>query len=122
MTRFYDQALKPTGLKLSQYSVLAHCSQTASINITDLSTVLDVDRTTLTRNLQPLVQAGWVRIKEGRDRRSRAVGLTEDGRELLDRAWPLWQQAERDFRRTMGREDTGRLRHLLDDAALAASH
>jgi DNA-binding MarR family transcriptional regulator len=120
LTRFYDQALKPAGLSLSQYSVLAHTHHAKSLTITALAELLDVERTTLTRNLQPLVQAGWVDIQDGADKRSRAVHLTDAGTKLYNRARPLWQRAEKEFRHNIGREEAAGLRLLLDDAARAA--
>lgn len=121
VSRFYDQALKPSGLKLSQYSVLAYTSKAGSLNVTELAAMLDVERTTLTRNLRPLVQSGWVRISEGDSKRSRSVSLTAAGQKVLENTFPLWQKAERDFRDQMGRQDIGELHHLLNDAAVAAA-
>jgi DNA-binding MarR family transcriptional regulator len=119
VTRYYDQALRPAGLSLSQYSLLANTRQAQSLSITELAELQDIERTTLTRNLQPLVQAGWIIIGKGPDKRSRAVQLTQSGQELFSRARLLWQQAEMKFRNNIGREDATNLRQLLDEAALA---
>ena len=119
VSRYYDQALKPAGLSLSQYSLLANTRQAKSLSITELAELQDVERTTLTRNLAPLVQAGWIIIGKGPDKRSRAVQLTPSGQELFGRARLLWQQAEMKFRNNIGREDAINLRQLLDEAALA---
>ena len=119
VTRYYDQALMPAGLSLSQYSILANTRQAQSVTITELAELQEVERTTLTRNLQPLVQAGWIIIAKGPDKRSRAVQLTPSGQELFGRARLLWQQAEMKFRNNIGREDATSLRQLLDEAALA---
>src|SRR3546814_21147598 len=77
LTQVYDEGMRPSGLKLTQYSVLNILAQAENPSITDLADRLMMDRTTLTRNLGPLEKAGWVRIGRGRDARSRAVPLSE---------------------------------------------
>ena len=120
LTRAYDRALRPTGLRLTQYSVLANLTRAEGegrgLTVTDLAGRLAMDRTTLTRNLRPLEAAGWLRVSPGPDRRSRAVEITEEGRRVLEEAKPLWQAAERTFRQALGREEAAELRRLLDAA------
>lgn len=119
MTQFYDDALKPTGLKLSQYSVLANLAQVEDPSITDLADRLMMDRTTLTRNLRPLEKAGWVRIGRGGDARARAVALTAQGRRLLEAARPVWRAAEIAVRDRLGPDGGRALRLLLSEATAA---
>lgn len=119
VTQVYDQALKPFGLRLNQYSLLANLLRNEDISITDLAERLDMERTTLTRNLKPLEAAGWLRVKAGPDRRSRALKITPEGKTLVERAFPAWQQAERSFRKSMGREESAELRLLLGSAMSA---
>lgn len=121
VTQAYDNALKPAGLKLTQYSVLANVARDGGLSITELAERLATDRTTLTRNLRPMERAGWIVVAAGADRRCRAVGITEAGQELFERALPLWQEAERRFRRKMGRETAADLRRLLDEAMVSAA-
>ena len=119
-TQTYDLALKPAGLRLTQYSVLANVAQDGGLSITELAERLAMDRTTLTRNLRPMERHGWLRLAPGHDRRSRAVEITAAGRRTFERAVPLWREAERRVRRTMGRDDAADLRRLLD-AAMAST-
>ena len=114
VTRLYDQALRPTGLRLNQFAVLANISRDGGLSITELAERLEMERTTLTRNLRPLVRAGWVLVATGSDRRQRSVGLTQAGRQVYQQAYPLWQETERRLRRELGREDSDNLRRLLD--------
>ena len=114
ITRIYDQALRPAGLRLNQFSILANIARDGGLSITDLADQLEMERTTLTRNLHPLVRAGWVLIATSRDRRQRSVGLTQSGRALYEQALPLWQIAERTLREDLGRDQTEQLRSLLD--------
>ena len=116
LTRVYDEALKPSGLRLTQYSVLANVQRAEGPTVTDLAKLLEMDRTTLTRNLRPLAKAGLLRIAPGGDQRSRAVEITPDGEAAVARARPLWQEAERQLRRSMGRDKSAELRRLLDAA------
>lgn len=121
VTQAYDRALKPAGLRLTQYSVLANLVWRGPLSITDLAELLAMDRTTLTRNLRPLDKAGWLAIGEGPDRRSRAVAVTAAGRRVYKRALPLWKSAEHGLRRKMGPGEAAALRDMLDDAWTSAS-
>lgn len=118
LTQSYDDALRPLGLRITQYMVLAHLDE-AGLSVTDLASRLAMDRTTLTRNLRPLERAGWIRVGDGPDKRSRCVRITEDGRALYHAALPVWRKAEQAFRRRIGREDAADLRRLLTQAAAA---
>ena len=120
LTQVYDQALKPAGLRLTQYSILAHVSEADGLSVTELAERLTMERTTLTRNLRPLERAGLIRVVPGADRRSRAVRITTSGRSRFEQAIPLWREAERSIRRALGRDQTAELRRLLDVAALSA--
>jgi DNA-binding MarR family transcriptional regulator len=121
LTQAYDQALRPSGLRLTQYSVLANLTRRGGLSITDLAELLAMERTTLTRNLRPLERAGWVRVGPGPDRRSRAVEITPAGRRVFDQALPLWREAERAFRRRLGRDRAAALSQLLDAALTSAA-
>ena len=120
LTQAYDEAMRPTGLRLTQYSVLANVARAGGLSVTDLAERLAMDRTTLTRNLQPLERQGLIRIAPGTDRRSRAVEITEQGREAYEAALPRWRAAERQFRRTMSQAEAAELRRLLDRALTSA--
>ena len=113
VTRIYDRALRPAGVRLTQYSVLANINGAGGLSISELAERLEMERTTLTRNLRPLVRAGWVIVARGSDRRQRSVGLTQAGRQVYDAAFPLWQAAEQHLREVLG-HDAEALRALLD--------
>lgn len=97
VTQFYDQVMAPSGLSGPQFGVLssiAAASREAPVTINGLAKLMDMDRTTLTRNLSVLVKRRLVRTEEGEDRRMRLVVVTPEGERALQRAWPLWQEAE----------------------------
>ncbi|MEQ8397438.1 MarR family winged helix-turn-helix transcriptional regulator [Thalassobaculum sp.] len=119
MTQIYDDALKPTGLKLTQYSLLAMLAQAGEPSITDLADLMMMDRTTLTRNLRPLQAAGWVRLGTGGDKRSRSVVLTAKGESTLQAARPVWRQAEASIRGKLGADGGRQLRRLLAETSSA---
>lgn len=113
VTQDYDLALRPAGLKLSQYSVLANVARQGGQTITQLAARMALDRTTLTRNLRPMVKSGWIRLAAGGDRRAQAVHLTAQGAAILKHARPMWRRAERDFRERMGAQRMEDLKDLL---------
>lgn len=116
ITQIYDEALKPLGLTLPQYSVLANLLLIDGASVTELAAKLVVDRTTLTRNLGPLSRSGWIRLEPGADGRSRAVRLTDKGRQILKRAVPAWQAAETRIRAVLGESLATDLRAASEQA------
>lgn len=94
ITRIYDGALAPVGLKATQFTVLQIASEAGGTAMSRLAGRLGMDRTTLTRNLQPLEKLGLISTGAGRDRRERSIRVTEAGREVLEQALPLWESAQ----------------------------
>jgi len=94
VTQLFDEVMQPTGLRATQFTLLAAISSTGAIAIRQLSQVLVMDRTTLTRNLKPLETQGLVKIVPGEDRRTRTLTLTGKGRKTLEKAFPFWRQAQ----------------------------
>ena len=95
ISRHYDAALKPLDLKVSQLSVLtaAHLSGGA-LTIVDVAERLGMDRSTLSRNLDPLERRGLVALGPEERHRARRVAITEEGDALLRRAYPLWEEVQ----------------------------
>jgi DNA-binding MarR family transcriptional regulator len=94
VTQAYDEALRPSGIRATQFSLLAALALEGPATITRLADAMGMDRTTLTRNLKPLLKDGLVEMAEGSDRRRRRVGLTGRGMETLEQALPLWRAAQ----------------------------
>ena len=94
VTRLYDDALKPTGLKATQFGLLSNLMALGSSTLTQLADAMVVDHTTLTRNLDVLEARGLVVTEEGEDRRERQLRLSEKGIASLSEAYPLWQAAQ----------------------------
>jgi len=104
ITQFYDEMLAPSGLNVPQFGLLATLAEAAPVTIHRLAQIMDIDRTTLTRNLEVLAKQHLVRNEEGEDRRMRLVQLSQEGEQALRRAWPLWQEAQARIERALGRE------------------
>lgn len=113
ITRLYDDALKPTGLKANQFSMLVAINIQAPISISNLAESLCMERTTLTRNLKPLEKEGLVTLSSGVGR-TRYANLTHQGKETLDTARPLWQQAQENIQTSLAGQDMTTLSRLLD--------
>ena len=102
VTRVYDEFLRDSGLKASQLAVLAAIDALERPSISELSKALFMDRTTLSRNLKPLVAQGLVTLGEEGWRRSKTMHITPTGQALLKAAVPLWKHAQEDLARRLG--------------------
>jgi DNA-binding MarR family transcriptional regulator len=94
VTQLYDRILAPTGLRSTQYSLLNVLSLIDGLRMQDLALILAMDRTTLSRNLRPLIKQGWINVSTGNDRRTRLVQITPKGRTVLEKALPYWEEAQ----------------------------
>jgi DNA-binding MarR family transcriptional regulator len=102
VTRAYDGALRAVGLRATQFAVLVAVDREGAMSITALAATLGMDRTTLTRNLRPLVKLGLVAVgAEGRHR-SRPLEVTRKGRARLREGLPLWEEAQAALKRKLG--------------------
>ena len=104
ITQFYDQMLVSSGLHITQFTLLATIKESTPITVNRLAEMMGMDRTTLTRNLEPLAKQGFVCIAEGEDRRTRLVTLTRGGEEALEVAFPLWEKAQSQIVLGLGQE------------------
>lgn len=114
VTQIYSSHLAPTGLKISQFSLLGFVAARGPVSITELSEMLSTDRTTLTRNLRPLLSSGIIERAAAGDRRRHELVATMAGRALFKRALPLWSAAEQEVRAAMGAKLTADLHGALD--------
>jgi DNA-binding MarR family transcriptional regulator len=114
VTQHYDRYLAPTGLRTTQFSILAQLNKLGPRTINELAAHLAMDRTTMGRNIRPLERDGLVAIAiDPRDRRSRALSVTDTGRERLAAARDKWQAAQAGFDTAYGVERALSLRETL---------
>ncbi|WP_197675016.1 MarR family winged helix-turn-helix transcriptional regulator [Halopseudomonas salegens] len=104
ITRAYDEALRPSGLRITQFTLLVAIGYGAPGSISELADWLAMERTTLTRNLKLLEKEGLIETHAGAHHRARASGLTPTGKAKLDEAYPLWQAVQKRYREGLGEE------------------
>jgi len=115
VSRHYDRIVGASGLKTTQYSLLAHVARLGPVRPGDLARSMEMDASTLTRNLQPLVAHGWVEVGPGADGRSRVVSVTASGEAKRAEAQRQWKRAQLALNRRLGDERVAELHALLDD-------
>jgi DNA-binding MarR family transcriptional regulator len=121
VTQHYDTHLARAGLRVTQFSLLGMLLCAEPLTLSEIAARMEMDRTTLTRNLGPLQNAGWLEVVPGKDARSRAVQLTDAGRTAWDNAKPHWRQAQDQLNTALGPETMAELHGLLD-GTLARFH
>lgn len=114
VTRHYDHYVSETGLKNTQYALLSHVVGLGPIRPGDLAKRMQMDASTLTRNMQLLVAHGWLTIGAGDDARSRLVDATEAGRAKRIEGQQAWKQAQLALNERLGVERVAALHELLD--------
>lgn len=119
VTRHYEEHLRGLGLRITQYSLLSYVVTLGPTTAGALAAALKMDASTLTRNLQPLLQAGWVAVHTGDDARQRVVQATDEGRALRADAQRAWKRAQTALNERLGAERVARLHALLDDCIAA---
>ncbi len=119
----YDAAMALVGLKTTQYSLLSYVIQLEPVRPADLADTMEMDPSTLTRNLKPLMAAGWVHMAAGADGRSRVITATAAGRAKRAEAQSHWKQAQVQLNHTLGAERVVALHALIQEslALLSAS-
>jgi DNA-binding MarR family transcriptional regulator len=118
VSQFYDQFLAPSGLRTTQYSILARLQRRGGMTINVLAAELVTDRTTLGRNLLPLQRDDLIAIGPGQsDRRSKEVQLTGAGATRLRSARKNWEEAQAQFETVFGVKRAKELRALLHEIA-----
>jgi len=115
----YDAEVGQVGLKGTQYSLLSYVLKLGPIRPVDLAEAMSVDASTLSRNLRPLVAAGWVTQEAGADARSRLVQVTDAGRAKRAEAQRRWRVAQEGLNAALGPQRVAALHALIDEAMRA---
>lgn len=118
VNRLFDRALSQAGLRVTGYSIMSRLAEEGQLSVSELAGRLAMERTTCTREVAPLVEAGLVEIAVGTDRRRRLLRLTNLGTTKRSEAYPLWEQVQRMVTDEFGDDDIsdllGRLRRLRE--------
>jgi DNA-binding MarR family transcriptional regulator len=104
LTQLYDEALRPLGLRATQFTVLQALSLAGEVSQRDLGQLLAMDSTTLTRTLEIMGGHGWIAKRHGEDRREWRMRLSKSGQAQLTRALPYWQKVQGRLRAQLGDE------------------
>ncbi len=116
VTRHYDHYLAAVGLKNTQYALLSHVLKLGPIRPSDLARRMQMDASTLTRNLQPMAAQGWLTIGKGEDARSRLISATHEGQEIRAKGQKAWKEAQLALNGLLGVERVFALHELLDSS------
>lgn len=122
VTALYDEALRPLGLRATQFTLLWTLAAVGSARQAALSDILCIDSTTLTRNLGLLRRKGWIQAVAGKDRRERLWSLKPAGQRLLRKAMPAWSVAQERLKAALGSDGWERLNGSLDVVVTVAQH
>lgn len=115
VTNLYTKALKEIGVTPVQYSMLTAIQVLKEANINDLSSALKMDRTTINRNLKPLIRDGLVYMNESSDRRERLVSITKEGEELYEKGYEDWKKVQSEFKEILGEKNWDEMNDVLDN-------
>jgi DNA-binding MarR family transcriptional regulator len=114
VSRTYDAFLAPCGISIGQFGLLTTLSAMKGESISTVAEVLQMERTTLTRNLIPLQKLGYIAVEQASDRRARSLNLTEAGKKILTAARPKWQAAQRSLEKQVGKAEVNLLNITLE--------
>ena len=116
VSQLYDDALAPLGLTITGYSLLTRVDKLGQPSMNELAEDAAMDRSTLSRNLKPLLDGKLIAVKPGADRRRKEFALTTAGRAVLAAAYPKWHEVQVRFRRAYGANEARQLTALLGRA------
>ena len=119
VSQHFDRIVGGAGLKTTQYSLLSHIVKLAPVRPGELADRMEMDASTLTRNLQPLVAQGWVEVGPGIDGRSRFVSVTDAGRAKRAQAQREWKRAQLALNQRLGEARVARLHALIDECLVS---
>jgi DNA-binding MarR family transcriptional regulator len=113
VARLYDECLAPTGVRGTQFAVLATVDQFQTVRIAKLARALAMDRTTLGHNLRPLLREQWLTMEVGEDRRARVVQLTPAGKRKVKECARAWNRAQALFEEKFGSDQAADMRRIM---------
>ena len=121
LTQLYDEALRPTGLRATQFTILQALERTGEVSQGKLGRILAIDSTTLTRTLDIMARHGWIAKQEGSDRRERRIRLAKAGETQLSRGLARWEKVQKQIRNKLGDESWKGLLRLTSEVTTIAT-
>jgi len=121
LTHLYDAALRPPGLRATQFTILQVLSRAGEISQGQMGEILVMDSTTLTRTLRIMIRKKWIAERRGKDRRERLLRLDKAGRDQFRRALPAWEKVQEQLGLQVGDELWHDLLKLTDNVTTLAA-
>ncbi len=122
VTNFYDEALRPLGLKVSQLNILIVTAKLGLARPAQVCEILQLDVSTLSRNVKPLQAHGWLEVVPEEDARSQPFRLTAQGKRLIEKAIPAWEKAQQQAGELLGNEGVALLDKAAKKVGMAQAH
>ena len=116
VAQHYDLEMAKAGLKTTQYSLLSHALKLGPLRPGDLARSMKMSASTLTRNLKPLIEAGWIELAAGSDSRSRSVMITPAGSAKREEARQHWKAAQDSLNHLLGVRRVLALHGLINES------
>jgi DNA-binding MarR family transcriptional regulator len=121
VTQLYEEELRPTGLRSTQFTILQTLSIAGNVTQGKLGDLLAMDSTSLTRTLAIMTRHGWIEKRRGKDRREWRLGLSKAGENQLNAALPYWENAQSRLRQLLGRGQASELTRLTNHVTNAVA-
>ena len=121
ITRVYDDAMRPLGITASQFTLLTQLAQQDGITAVEIGHSLDIEKSTLSRNLKRLLALGHITMDPPAGRRGRGLHLTPKGQMVIQQGFPVWRDAQTRTMRVLGPESRNTLDGLLGQAEKLAA-
>jgi len=115
LTQHYEAALRPLGLRATQFTLLQAFSLAGEVSQGTLGDILAIDSTTLTRTIAIMERRGWIASRSGEDRRERLLSLSKAGRAEYNRALPHWEEIQQELRARLGNKRWNELLNLSNE-------
>ena len=122
ITGFYDDALRPLGLRVSQLNILIVTAKLGLARPAQVCEILQLDVSTLSRNVKPLQAHGWLEVVPEKDARSQPFRLTAQGKRLIEKAIPAWEKAQQQASELLGTEGIALLDKAAKKVGMAQAH
>ena len=122
LTQLYEDALRPLGLRATQFTILQALSLAGEVSQGQLGEILAIDSTTLTRTLDIMLRRGWIAERRGDDRRVRRIRIAPAGQSQLNRALPIWEKVQDHMRRHLGGDRWNDLFQLSNQVTNFVAH
>lgn len=121
LTNYYDKMMEPLGITITQYSIMSSLNKLGDCSVSDLAKHMGLARTTMVRTLKPLFTKELVEDISMEGTRNRKLRLTKKGQEIYVKAKPLWQSAQEDVIKILGKDEVQTIYNIADNFPLYSS-